>query len=235
MLQAKLKEARRVVQCHLGHQFKDSALLARALTHPSAGSRNNERLEFLGDAVLNLIIGEALCDAAPEFREGQLSRCRASLVSNVAFAAVAREIQLGPALELGPGELKSGGRDRESILANAFEAVIAALYLEDGFETCRARVLALFAKRIEEVLNRPISKDPKTRLQEWLQARGLDIPQYSVLSRDGKAHRQLFVVQCDVADCALLTEGRGGSRRKAEQVAAKCALARLEASQADER
>lgn len=207
------------------HRFADPALLAQALRHRSAGTPHNERLEFLGDALVNLFIAEALFARWPQADEGALTRARAELVRESALAPIARTLELGPRLTLGPGEMKSGGHRRDSILADALEALVAAIYLDSDFETCRAAVLPWFEDAID-ALPPPhrVGKDAKTRLQEWLQARQKPLPVYALLAESGEEHAKTFRVNCTLADPALVTEGEGGSRRAAEQVAAEAAL-----------
>ena len=211
-----------------GHRFSDPDLLRRALTHRSAGSANNERLEFLGDALVNMLIAEVLHARAPRADEGMLTRARAQLVRESALAEVARGIDLGDRLVLGPGELKSGGFRRESILADALEALVAAIYLDAGFETCRAVVLAWFEPLLARLEIGRIEKDPKTRLQEWLQARQHALPEYILVATEGDEHDKTFRVACRLPELSLDADGAGGSRRQAEQNAAAQALARLE-------
>jgi len=213
----------------IGHAFSDERLLERALTHRSATTAHNERLEFLGDAALNFIIAELLFRRFPEAREGSLTRLRAALVRRQTLAEVARELGLGDVLALGVGELKSGGRERESILANAVEAVIGAIYLDAGLDTCRERVETMFASRLERLRAREEArKDAKTRLQEFAQARRLPLPEYTVLHVEGSAHEHSFTVECRVAGVGEATIGRGSSRRGAEQDAARKALERID-------
>lgn len=208
----------------LGYHFNDDSLLRLALTHRSIhGQNNNERLEFLGDSILNLVIAQALFDAFRKAREGQLSRLRADLVSGASLAKLAREVGLGEYLHLGPGELKSGGFRRDSILADAFEAVIGAIYLDSDMEQCRIVVLSWFADRLEG-LDLKLPKDAKTQLQEQLQAQRLSLPQYRVVSVVGQPHDQTFFVACSVPEIDVVGEGQGGSRRRAEQVAAQAVL-----------
>ena len=211
-----------------GHRFSDPDLLRRALTHRSAGSANNERLEFLGDALVNLLIAEVLHARAPRADEGMLTRARAQLVRESALAEVARGIDIGDRLVLGPGELKSGGFRRESILADALEALVAAIYLDAGFETCRSVVLNWFEPLLARLEIGRIEKDPKTRLQEWLQARQHALPDYVLIGTEGDEHDKTFRVACQLPELSLDTDGAGGSRRQAEQNAAAQALARLE-------
>lgn len=210
----------------LGHQFAREDLLKLALTHRSHGSRNNERLEFLGDSILGFTISAALFEKFPEGREGQMSRLRAQLVSGETLAKLAKELQIGECLYLGEGEMKSGGHRRASILADAVEAIIGAIYLDAGLEAARQRVLAWFASRLQD-LSLETAKDPKTRLQEWLQARQKPLPEYSVLEVGGEEHSQEFVVACRVAGLNEPVKGRGSNRRAAEKAAATEAYARL--------
>lgn len=207
----------------LGYRFADGTLLDLALTHRSAGRPNNERLEFLGDALVNLVVAEMLFDARPKANEGELSRVRSQLVSEPALAERARGLGLGDALKLGPGELKSGGFRRDSILSDAFEAVVAAIYRDRGFGACRDWLHGVFAQPIAEA--GPPHKDPKTRLQEWLQGRGLPLPRYELLAESGAEHDRRFDVACILSEPALRFEGTGGSHRAAEQAAAEAALA----------
>ena len=212
----------------LGYRFADAALLELALTHRSAGRPNNERLEFLGDALVNLVVAEMLFDARPKANEGELSRVRAQLVSEPALAERARELGLGDALKLGSGELKSGGFRRDSILSDAFEAVVAAIHRDGGFEACRAWLRNVFAQPLAAA--GPPHKDPKTRLQEWLQGRGLPLPRYELLAERGAEHARSFEVACVLGEPPLRVEGTGGSHRAAEQAAADAALASLQGS-----
>ncbi|HEX7340305.1 MAG TPA: ribonuclease III [Rhodanobacteraceae bacterium] len=215
----------------LDYAFRDRALAELALTHRSVGQPNNERLEFLGDSLVNMLVAELLFNAHPHANEGELSRLRAELVSGKGLAKVARELELGDALHLGPGEMKSGGHRRESILADAFEATLAAVYLDGGFEACRGVVHDLFAERIAAI---PRShKDAKTRLQEWLQGRGWALPVYDLTNAWGEDHARTFEVACRIDEPrALCVEGRGSSRRGAEQKAAADMLAALTGEQA---
>ena len=212
-----------------GHVFHDAALLAQALTHRSAGSPHNERLEFLGDALVNQFVAEALYLHWPKADEGALTRARAELVRESALAGLARELRLGERLVLGPGEMKTGGHRRDSILADALEALVAAIHLDAGFETCRAVVLPWFTPLID-ALPPPnkVGKDAKTRLQEWLQARGKALPVYAVLEEGGEDHARIFRVGCTLAEPSLASEGEGGSRRAAEQAAAGAMLELLD-------
>ena len=210
----------------LGHSFERRDLLELALTHRSHGSRNNERLEFLGDSILGFTIGAALFEQFPQGREGQLSRLRAQLVSGETLAELAREMELGDCLRLGEGEMKSGGFRRASILADATEALIGAIYLDAGLETARARILDWFGPRLQD-LSLEIAKDPKTRLQEWLQARQCPLPEYNVVDIAGAEHAQHFVVECRVSGLKEPVRGEASSRRGAEKAAATLAYERL--------
>ena len=207
------------------HEFRDPALYQQALTHRSAGRRNNERLEFLGDSLVGMLVAELLFELHVRADEGDLTRMRAQLVSGAALAEVARELALGDLLRLGQGELKSGGYRRDSILADAFEALVAAVYLDAGWDACRTCVRQLFAERAAQL--RAPEKDAKTRLQELLQANGHALPVYTVKSTSGEPHVQVFRVSCVVPHAGIETEGEGGSRRRAEQVAAQAALQAL--------
>jgi len=212
----------------LGHDFGDSSLLELAMTHRSFGGQNNERLEFLGDSIVNFVIAEALFRRFPEAREGQLSRLRARLVKGQTLAELAREMGFGEHLRLGSGEMKSGGHRRESILADAVEAIIGAIYLDAGMEAVRARILSWYAARLEEISLQDTQKDPKTRLQEFLQSRQVPLPRYEVVNVEGEAHAQTFTVDCHVELLEKHTTGIGSSRRHAEQQAAEVALKQLE-------
>lgn len=223
------EEGRHRLVKSLSRRFESEALLRRSLTHRSAGRNNNERLEFLGDAILNFVVAEALYHRIPHAREGLLTRARAELVRQSSLAEVSRRIGLGTALKLGAGELKSGGRDRDSILADAFEALTGAYYLDAGLESCRSWLLDLFADRLERVSREETTKDPKTELQEALQARGLPLPVYAVIAVRGAAHEQHFTVACRVSAIEEPAMGTGNSRREAEQSAARRSLELLRA------
>ena len=212
----------------IGHPFRDPGLLQQALTHRSAGTPNNERLEFLGDSIVNLLVAEAMFSRWPKADEGALTRARSALVCESALALIARTLELGERLTLGPGEMKSGGHRRDSILADAFEAVVGAIYLDAGFEACRARVLPWFEPSMAAVPVGKPEKDPKTRLQEWLQARQKPLPAYELVSESGDDHAKHFHVRCNVADPKVTTEGEGSSRRLAEQQAALAAIEQLD-------
>ena len=212
------------LQRRLGYQFKDETLLTQALTHRSVGSRNNERMEFLGDAILGFEIAENLFQRHPNASEGELSRARAQLVKRETLAAVARNLHLGDCLILGVGELRSGGQTRDSILSDAVEALIAAVYLDSGIEPARLLVRRVLKDRIARCSPQEQLKDSKTRLQEFLQAQGKALPVYEVVSIEGSAHEQHFVVKCVVDSLGITEMGEGSSRRKAEQEAARNVL-----------
>ena len=208
----------------LGYEFKDQTLADTAYTHRSFAGKNYERIEFLGDSILNFIIAEWLYDRFPQAAEGQLSRLRAVIVKGVTLAQVAKEMQLGDFLLMGSGELKSGGFRRDSILADVVESTIGAIYQEAGFEVAKERILAWFGPRLEQLDLSDTDKDPKTRLQEFLQSRQAELPEYQVVSTTGKAHDQLFKVQCKHQLLEDVTFGTGSSRRRAEQESAQKAL-----------
>ena len=210
----------RWVRDQLGYEVRDLALFSAALTHRSAARTHNERLEFLGDAVLNLSIAEYLYRANPQATEGDLSRLRAYLVSSPPLAETAAQIGIGEVLRLGSGELKSGGFRRESILADALEAVLGALYLDAGLAEAQRVISALFAERLAHLPDTDDLKDSKTRLQEYLQSRGLPLPAYEVERTEGEIHAQTFWVRCEVSSLGLVASGQGLSRRRAEQEAA---------------
>ena len=204
----------------LHYQFRDAELFVQALTHRSATGSNNERLEFLGDAVLDFVISDALFRLRPEADEGDLSKLRASLVKDTSLAELAVELGLGEHLILGSGERKTGGHRRESILADALEAILGAVYLDSGFDAAKDLVDRIFERRLNALPDAADLRDPKTRLQEWLQARKLSLPKYDLVSVAGKDHRQRFVVSCTVIELSQTTEGQSTSRRRAEQRAA---------------
>lgn len=216
----------------LQYEFQELELLQLAVTHRSYhGSQNNERLEFLGDSILNFIIGEALFKKFPSAKEGQLSRLRAKLVKGTTLTKVAKQLELGPYLLLGPGELKSGGSRRDSILADAVEAIIGAIYLDGGMEVVKQHVLIWFESMLNSLSLDDTVKDNKTRLQEWLQSRKLDLPEYKIVDVAGKSHAQKFVVECDVKGLQASAQGEGQSRRVAEQIAAGKILQHINESQ----
>ncbi|MFV1973579.1 MAG: ribonuclease III [Thiohalobacterales bacterium] len=214
----------------LGYRFADLNLMQQALTHRSAGGRNNERLEFLGDAILGSVIAAELYERYPQAREGELSRLRSSLVRREALAGLARELEIGRYLKLGTGERKSGGHHRGSILADALEALFGAIYLDGGFDSCRDCILSLFGAMLDQAPDLDNLKDPKTRLQEYLQSRQLALPEYSVLDVSGDAHAQSFRVGCTINAAEVMkTEGTARSRRHAEQDAAEKMIGLLNA------
>lgn len=215
------------LQRRLGYEFTNEQLLSRALTHRSHSASNNERLEFLGDAILNFIIAEELFTRFAIAREGQLSRLRTRLVRRQTLAELAREFELGDCLIMGTGELKSGGFNRDSILADALEAVIGAIYSDSGLDSVRTAVLNWFYTRLENMSLDKSQKDSKSKLQEFLQARQANLPEYVVVDVTGKSHDQTFVVECRSEMLAGIVRGEGSSRRAAEQNAAAVALAQL--------
>ena len=215
----------------LGHAFRDPELARQALTHRSHGTPHNERLEFLGDGLLNCAVATLLYARFPRLPEGDLSRLRAALVNQSSLSAVATGLGLGERLRLGEGELKSGGFRRPSILADALEALLGAVYLDAGFEAVLASVERMLGDRLESREGLPVDKDPKTSLQELLQGRKLQLPRYSVQRTEGEAHDQTFTVECRVDDLGLAATGRGASRRAAEQGAAEMILQQLKSKQ----
>jgi ribonuclease-3 len=216
----------------LEHAFRNPDLLRQALTHRSYGVPHNERLEFIGDAILNCVVALVLYERFPALPEGDLSRVRAALVNQDALARVARRLELGPRIRLGEGELRGGGAERPSILADALEAMFGAVFLDAGFAAARTTIAACYADLLAEADPSLLGKDAKTQLQEWLQARRLPLPEYVVLGTTGEAHRQQFAVECRVPALALAAGGEGGSRRIAEQAAASAVLALATASPA---
>ena len=207
-----------------GYQFSNPALLRQALTHRSHGAVHNERLEFLGDAVLNCVVAAELYRLFPQLPEGDLSRLRASLVNQQSLCEIASRIDLGAQLLLGEGELKSGGARRPSMLADALEALIGAVFLDGGFAAAATVTLRLLDQPLKAIDPSASGKDPKTLLQEYLQGRRIPLPQYSVIATSGEAHEQLFHVECVIPELSIKTEGEGPSRRSAEQVAARRAF-----------
>lgn len=214
------------MQSRLGYSFKDIDLLNQALSHRSVDGLNNERLEFLGDAFLGVIIGEALFNKFEHAKEGQLTQIRSNLVKGETLASIARDFNLGDHLLLGQGELKSGGHRRSSILEDAMEAIIGAIYIDAGesFAKCRSVVLGWYSSRLDAIKISDSSKDSKTKLQEVLQERGLSLPRYSVVQESGEAHSKHFTVQCFVANLDKATLGEGSSKRAAEKQAAQAFL-----------
>lgn len=211
-----------------GHRFSEPELLVQALRHRSAGTPHNERLEFLGDGIVNLLIAEALYQRWPKADEGALTRARAELVRETSLANISRHMALGECLTLGPGEMKSGGHRRDSILADALEAVVAAIYLDSGYETVKAVVLPWFESALAALPVGMPEKDAKTRLQEWLQARQRPLPVYELINESGDEHAKTFQVRCSLSDPSITAGGEGTSRRLAEQMAAAAVIARLD-------
>ncbi len=208
----------------LKYRFQRPELLALALTHRSADASNNERLEFLGDAIVGAVIAEFLYARFPHANEGQLTRIRATLVNKASLATLARQLSLGSRLRLGEGELKSGGWRRDSILANAFEALVGAIYLDGGLDECRREILEAYGARLEELDPALAVKDSKTELQEYLQSRRLPLPIYLMIATDGPPHAQTFTISCEVSGLAEPVQATARSRRQAEQEAARFAL-----------
>ena len=214
----------------LGHPFSDSSLLQTALTHRSHSSPHNERLEFLGDSILNGVIARQLFDRFPDVPEGDLSRLRANLVRQDSLHQLALSLSLGKYLRLGEGELKSGGSQRPSILADALEALFGAIWLDAGFDAASAVIGRLYGDMLGAIVPGQPMKDAKTLLQEYLQGKRLPLPKYSLTATEGEAHAQLFRIACEIDALKIRTEGSGGSRRAAEQMAAERALERLHPS-----
>jgi ribonuclease III len=213
-----------VLQTRISYQFVQLELLQQALTHRSFSASNNERLEFLGDSVLNFIIAHQLYNLFPDLPEGDLSRLRAKLVKESSLAELATELHLGDALKLGEGELKSAGWRRPSILADALEAIVGAVYLDGGFDAAQQVVALLYRDKLNTIDPKAIDKDAKSQLQEYLQSKKMELPEYQVVSIEGEAHAQTFTVQCFIKKLKLTTTGVGTSRRVAEQQAAKLAM-----------
>ena len=208
------------LQQRLGYEFKAPALLQLALTHRSHGATNNERLEFLGDSILNLVIGDALFKRFADAREGQLSRLRSQLVKGETLAEIAREFELGDCLILGEGEMKSGGQQRDSILADSVEAIIGAIYTETDFEICRKHVLSWYADRLAVLRVDTAAKDAKSRLQEYLQSLRKPLPEYDVVAAAGESHAQVFTIECRVVLLKHPVRAQATNRRDAEKLAA---------------
>lgn len=223
-------QALRQLQTRIGYTFCDAHLLSQALSHRSVEGAHNERLEFLGDAILSFVIAEQLYVRFPRAEEGLMSRLRASLVRRETLSEIAQELQLGACLRLGPGELKSGGHRRASILEDALEALIGAVYLDGGIDACRTMVLSWFELRLEGLSLKDNPRDSKSRLQEWLQRRALSLPSYQVLRTEGAEHDQTFFVEASIVDLKLIQEGSGPSRKQAEQNAAKAMLDYIESN-----
>jgi len=212
----------------LEYSFSDVSLLDEALTHRSYSSKNNERLEFLGDGILNFVIAHELFKSYPDVQEGDLSRLRANLVNKDSLAEIAGHLELGEVIKLGSGELKSGGFRRPSILADAVESILGAVYCDGGFEPCRELIIRLYANRLALSMDLQSLKDPKTQLQELLQSRRFSLPDYQVTNITGQAHAQVFHVRCSIKKMNIEVNGEGKSRRKAEQIAAGRAIALVE-------
>ncbi len=217
-----------LLEARLGHTWANRDLLLQALTHRSFGSRNYERLEFLGDGVLNCVVGLMLYRRFPDLPEGRLSRLRANLVNQDSLHAIALDLDLGRHLRLGEGELKSGGAQRPSILADALEALLGAAWLDAGFGVAQGMIERLFGDALEAIDPAQQGKDAKTRLQEWLQPRRLGLPAYTLTDTAGQAHAQTFHVECRIDPLQLVTHGHGASRKAAEQMAAEAALRAIE-------
>ena len=215
------------LETRLDYRFVSAALLEQALTHRSHSARHNERLEFLGDGLVGIVVGEMLYEQFPKATEGELTRLRARLVRRESLAARARELSLGEHLRLGPGELKSGGFRRDSILSDAFEAVVAAIYLDAGWDACRSWLRDRFAGSMATLDVRQLA-DPKTRLQEWLQARGRGLPVYELVATEGEAHAQRFKIECRIDGVDDIATAEADSRKQAEQIAAERMLELLE-------
>jgi len=220
------------VRERLGYAFRHPDLLHGALTHRSFGASNNERLEFVGDAVLNCVVAASLYHRFPGLPEGDLSRARAALVNQETLARVAREVALGTEIRLGEGEHKTGGAQRPSILADALEAVFGAVFIDGGYDAAREVIERCYADVLARADPATLGKDPKTRLQEWLQARRMSVPEYAVVATSGEAHAQVFDVECRIGALQMVSTGRGNSRRAAEQAAAEAALAALQSRDA---
>ena len=213
----------------VGHAFRRPQLLSQALTHRSHSAPHNERLEFIGDAVLNFAVAAVLFERFPDIPEGELTRVRASLVNRDTLARLARGLALGGEVVLGSGETKSGGEDRPSILENALEAIFGAVFVDAGFEAARSVIERIYATEFASLDPATLGKDPKTRLQEWLQARRIAVPEYVVTGVVGEAHAQTFTIECRIPALAVATTGTGTSRRAAEQVAAATAYSQVTA------
>lgn len=222
-----MEKAERWLYKTLHYEFDDVGLFKQALTHRSAMGGNNERLEFLGDAILDFVISEAVFKARPAATEGDLSKLRASLVKDQTLAKLASELGIGDYLILGSGERKTGGHRRDSILADALEALFGAVFLDGGFAAARRMIKRAFDKRLDELPEAVDLRDPKTRLQEWLQSRAMELPVYEVVKVMGKAHVQRFEVSCTIAESGTVTLAEASSRRKAEQKAAARMLAEV--------
>jgi len=212
----------------LGYPFKDLSLVDLALSHRSIGAKNNERLEFLGDSIVNFLIAEALFNKFPDSREGELSQMRATLVKGKTLAEIARDFGIGDYLNLGPGELKSGGFRRESILADSVEAIIGAMFIDGGMDVCRQHVLDWYASRLQAISPKGSNKDAKSKLQELLQAEQRGLPIYHLVKTSGSDHQQYFDIECEIEHLKQRFHGSASSRRAAEQAAAEAALNSLQ-------
>jgi len=222
-----LNKAESWLEKTLRYRFQNAELFRQALTHRSATHRNNERLEFLGDAVLDFVVSEAVYLARPEASEGDLSKLRASLVKDDTLAEIALELDLGEHLILGSGERKTGGHRRESILADALEAIFGAVFLDSGFDAAKIVIDGVFETRYRDLPDVEDLRDPKTRLQEWLQARKMSLPEYELVQTSGQDHKRRFRVTCTIVETSALTDGESTTRRKAEQKAARKMIDRL--------
>lgn len=211
----------------LAYEFKNASLLTQALTHRSFSGVNNERLEFLGDGTLNFIIANQLYQRYPKLPEGDLSRLRAQLVRESSLSEIALGLNLGESLKLGEGELKSAGWRRPSLLADAMEAIIGAVFIDGGFAAAEALVVRLYTPLLDTLDPKSIAKDPKSLLQEYLQGRKIDVPEYVVIATEGEAHCQIFRVECNIPKLNIRTQGEGSSRRVAEQQAAQLAYQKV--------
>ena len=216
-----MDKARSWLEKTLNYRFNDTDLFTQALTHRSATGVNNERLEFLGDAILDFVISDAVFRRRPDADEGDLSKLRASLVKAASLSKIAAELGIGDHLILGSGERKTGGHRRASILADALEALIGAVFLDSGFPAATAMIDKIFARQLDELPDADDLRDPKTKLQEWLQARKLSLPDYDLVSVSGEAHQQRFLVRCTVDAMSQTTDGESTTRRSAEQQAAR--------------
>lgn len=223
-LAARVNDPLQQLEKDLGHTFGNKTYIETALTHRSLGQSNNERLEYLGDALLGFIVAEAIYTSYPGASEGELTRLRANLVKGETLARLARKIELGNYLRLGASELKSGGWRRNSILANTLEALFGAVYLDAGLEVCRNTILHLYDDILKNSSPDTLVKDPKTRLQEYLQSRQLNLPDYQVINERGEAHNKTFTVECSIGELAVSVKADGRSKRNAEQASAQMVL-----------
>jgi ribonuclease-3 len=215
----------------IGYTFKNEALVKQALTHRSLDNKNNERMEFLGDAIVNFVVAELLFQQRQNAKEGDLSRLRAALVNREGLADIAMEFNLSEYLRMGTGELRSGGFRRPSILSDAVEAIIGAIYLDSDITICKQTVVQWFESRLNKIIDMKSLKDAKTQLQEYLQSHKLSLPLYELVATQGKQHEQTFTIECKVIEKSLSATGKGTSRRKAEQNAAEMCLEKLKNEQ----